>query len=197
MLLVWLAAILIPTAAAGALWLKLRKTQRAPDVDLLSTATFEQSCQAMIWLDGKTLEVILANAAFLKKSGYSNEEVAGLSASSLFVDQKHPETLLAQLREPVAHGTRKMRLRRKDGQTIEVDLMGHPIQWAGRRVLAYTCHDVSLWAKFESQLLEKQRHLDHLAHHDQLTGLPNRLFLAAHLPRRAASRCAEGSDARG
>jgi diguanylate cyclase (GGDEF)-like protein len=36
--------------------------------------------------------------------------------------------------------------------------------------------------KIESQLLEKQQHLDHLAHHDQLTGLPNRLFLAAHLP---------------
>jgi diguanylate cyclase (GGDEF)-like protein len=27
-----------------------------------------------------------------------------------------------------------------------------------------------------------QQRLDHLAHHDQLTGLPNRLFLAAHLP---------------
>ncbi|MBL8268049.1 putative bifunctional diguanylate cyclase/phosphodiesterase [Steroidobacter sp.] len=36
--------------------------------------------------------------------------------------------------------------------------------------------------KIEAQLLEKQQHLDRLAHHDQLTGLPNRLFLQAHLP---------------
>ena len=36
--------------------------------------------------------------------------------------------------------------------------------------------------KIEAQLLEKQQHLDRLAHHDTLTGLPNRLFLAAHLP---------------
>jgi len=36
--------------------------------------------------------------------------------------------------------------------------------------------------KIEAQLLEKQQRLDRLAHHDQLTGLPNRLFLAAHLP---------------
>ena len=36
--------------------------------------------------------------------------------------------------------------------------------------------------KIEAQLLEKQQRLDQLAHHDQLTGLPNRLFLAAHLP---------------
>jgi diguanylate cyclase (GGDEF)-like protein len=39
-----------------------------------------------------------------------------------------------------------------------------------------------LRGKIENQLLEKQQRLDHLAHHDQLTGLPNRLFLAAHLP---------------
>jgi diguanylate cyclase (GGDEF)-like protein len=36
--------------------------------------------------------------------------------------------------------------------------------------------------RIEEQLLEKQRWLDQLAHHYQLTGLPNRLYLAAHLP---------------
>jgi diguanylate cyclase (GGDEF)-like protein len=49
-------------------------------------------------------------------------------------------------------------------------------------VLTFRTNDVSLRRKIEAQLLEKQQHLDHLAHHDQLTGLPNRLFLAAHLP---------------
>jgi diguanylate cyclase (GGDEF)-like protein len=36
--------------------------------------------------------------------------------------------------------------------------------------------------KVEAQLLDKQQRLDRLAHHDLLTGLPNRLFLTAHLP---------------
>lgn len=36
--------------------------------------------------------------------------------------------------------------------------------------------------KIEAQLLDNQQRLDKLAHHDQLTGLPNRLFLAANLP---------------
>lgn len=36
--------------------------------------------------------------------------------------------------------------------------------------------------KVEAQLLDKQQRLDRLAHHDQLTGLPNRHFLADHLP---------------
>lgn len=43
-------------------------------------------------------------------------------------------------------------------------------------------HGRAIQRKIEAQLLEKQQRLDRLAHHDLLTGLPNRLFLAAHLP---------------
>jgi diguanylate cyclase (GGDEF)-like protein len=43
-------------------------------------------------------------------------------------------------------------------------------------------HGQAIQRKVEAQLMEKQQRLDRLAHHDQLTGLPNRLFLAAHLP---------------
>jgi len=192
MLLVAMGVAVLLATAIGGLWLQLRKTRRMLEDGLLSRATFEQSCHATILLDGRTMEVIQANPAFLKKSGYDPEELSGLSASRLFVGEKSPDAQLAQLREPVAHVPRKSRLRRKDGQTIEVDLMGHAVRWTDGPVLAYTCHDISLRAKFESTLLEKQRHLDHVAHHDQLTGLPNRLFLSAHLP--VALRVAEQND---
>jgi diguanylate cyclase (GGDEF)-like protein len=39
---------------------------------------------------------------------------------------------------------------------------------------------------FERQLRENQRKLAHLAHHDSLTGLPNRLYLQSRLPRALA-----------
>jgi diguanylate cyclase (GGDEF)-like protein len=52
----------------------------------------------------------------------------------------------------------------------------------GRQVLAVAVHDVTVRRKVETHLLEKHQQLDHLAHHDHLTGLPNRLYLAAHLP---------------
>jgi diguanylate cyclase (GGDEF)-like protein len=48
--------------------------------------------------------------------------------------------------------------------------------------LEQTEHGGAIRKRIEAQLLEKQRWLDQLAHHDQLTGLPNRLYLAAHLP---------------
>ena len=43
-------------------------------------------------------------------------------------------------------------------------------------------HDVSLRRKAEQQLIENQQRLDRMAHHDQLTGLPNRHYLTAFLP---------------
>src|SRR6202034_2970850 len=52
----------------------------------------------------------------------------------------------------------------------------------GRDVLAYVTHDVSLRRKAEQQLIDNQQRLDKMAHHDQLTGLPNRHYLTAFLP---------------
>lgn len=51
-----------------------------------------------------------------------------------------------------------------------------------REFVEQTEYGGAIRRKIEAQLLEKQQHLDRLAHHDQLTGLPNRLFLTAHLP---------------
>ena len=59
---------------------------------------------------------------------------------------------------------------------IDIDLPGQPM-------LGLVVRDLSLRKKAESNLLAKQKHLDQLAHHDQLTGLPNRVFLQAHLPK--------------
>ncbi|HTV80571.1 MAG TPA: EAL domain-containing protein [Steroidobacteraceae bacterium] len=176
-----IAAVVLAFLAAG-LWLQLRRSQRRFGHERLYRAHFEQSSQAKMLIDGETLQVLHANAAFLRKSGYALEDLAGTSALRLFGDEKAAEAVASQLREPVEHVARKVRLKRRDGQTIEVDLMGHRVHWGERLVLGYACHDISMRAVFESKLLEKQQHLDHVAHHDQLTGLPNRLFLTAHLP---------------
>ena len=66
-----------------------------------------------------------------------------------------------------------------------VSTLGHSVEEAEARhrdFLDQAEHGGAVRRKIEAQLLEKQQRLDKLAHHDQLTGLPNRLFLAMHLP---------------
>jgi diguanylate cyclase (GGDEF)-like protein/PAS domain S-box-containing protein len=182
MVLVSMGVAFLLAAVVVSLWLQLRKARRSSAEYRLSHASFEQSPRGSVVLDDATLQVIAANATFLKESGYSVAELRGMSATQLFVDETSQDALMAQLRAPVGQTALKIRQRRKDGKLIEVDLAGHRVRVNDRDALAYTCHDISIRARFESRLLEKQQHLDHLAHHDQLTGLPNRLFLAAHLP---------------
>jgi diguanylate cyclase (GGDEF)-like protein len=51
-----------------------------------------------------------------------------------------------------------------------------------QQFIAQAEHGIAARRQIEVQLIEKQQHLDRLAHHDQLTGLPNRLFLNQWLP---------------
>jgi diguanylate cyclase (GGDEF)-like protein len=51
-----------------------------------------------------------------------------------------------------------------------------------QKALGIAVDDVTVRRAVESHLLERHQQLDHLAHHDQLTGLPNRLYLQANLP---------------
>jgi diguanylate cyclase (GGDEF)-like protein/PAS domain S-box-containing protein len=191
MVLASLVVTLLLAAAVAGLWLELRRLRRTSAEYLLSHASFEQSPRASVLLDEATLEVISANATFLNESGYSPQELRGLNATQLFVDENSQDALTVQLRSPGGHAGLKTRQRRKDGKLVDVDMVGHRVRVNERDALSYTCQDISLRTRFESRLLENQKHLDHLAHHDQLTGLPNRLFLAAHLPealQTAASR---------
>lgn len=63
----------------------------------------------------------------------------------------------------------------------------HAVDHRHRSFVAEAEHSGVIRRKIEAQLLDNQQRLDRLAHHDQLTGLPNRLYLAAHLPEAIAA----------
>ena len=67
-------------------------------------------------------------------------------------------------------------------QTLALNVRLQEVEAKHEDFLEQANHGRAIQRKVEAQLLEKQQRLDRLAHHDQLTGLPNRLFLAAHLP---------------
>jgi len=146
-------------------------------------ALVDQSPNGVLVVCAITLKVIVANSAFQRSLGYTLDELRALTLGQLFTDDSpDSEAMLARLRNPDPRLPFGIRQRCKNGTLIDVEISGSRLEVGGKPGLAFTTHDVSLRRKIEAQLLEKQQHLDHLAHHDQLTGLPNRLFLAVHLP---------------
>jgi len=183
---------LVGALAAAWVWPRLRARLRGgsglpPSFgDSTSAAcrmAFEQSPNGAIIADAGNLQIIDANPAAQRTLGFSLAELRKLTLTQLLTDDsENPETLLRKLREPNPRMPFHISQLCKDGSCVSVEISGHRLELGHRRVLMFTTDDITLRRKAEAQLLEKQQHLDHLAHHDQLTGLPNRLYLAAHLP---------------
>jgi diguanylate cyclase (GGDEF)-like protein/PAS domain S-box-containing protein len=178
------AAALLIAVASPWVWARIRR----PGATAESTsdpcrAAFEQSPNCILIVDGETMRIADANPTLLRTLGYTLEEILPLDLSRVFTDQSgNSEALLRKLRDPNPRIPFQVGQLCKNGTLLNVEIRAHRLDLGARQVLFFSTDDVSVRRKVEAQLLEKQQHLDHLAHHDQLTGLPNRLYLAAHLP---------------
>src|SRR5215470_7020320 len=134
-------------------------------------------------LDPATMRWVSGNPASLRNLGLTLDELRARKFDDLFrVEGAEGRALLQKLQDATTRAPLEMHQRCADGSERNVEGTCHRIEVNGRQLLAVAVHDVTVRRKVETQLLEKHQHLDHLAHHDHLTGLPNRLYLAAHLP---------------
>ena len=146
-------------------------------------AAFEQSTHGSLIVDAETLQVLEANPALQRNLGYTLRELRALTVKELFTDGSgDPEILTRKFRDPNPRLPLEIQQRAKDGALRSVEVTAQSLEFGTRALISLTAHDVTVRRKVQAQLLEKQQHLDHLAHHDQLTGLPNRLYLAVYLP---------------
>src|SRR5256884_6689875 len=151
--------------------------------DAAPQAVFEQWTTGALVLNTASLQIVAANAVALRSLGYTLEEVRELRFGELFsAEGVDPRALVGKLLDATSRLPVEMRQRCKDGSQRNVEANCHPLTLGEQQLLGMAVHDVTVRRKVETQLLERHQQLDHLAHHDQLTGLPNRLYLAAHLP---------------
>jgi diguanylate cyclase (GGDEF)-like protein/PAS domain S-box-containing protein len=143
---------------------------------------FEQSPEGGLLVEPESLRIIAANAVFRRNLGLGDADLRTLTLPQLLANEDEPASLVGRLRNPDPRIPVRIKQQTSSGQQVHTEITGYRIELGNRRVLAFIARDVTLSSKLEARLLEKQQHLDHLAHHDQLTDLPNRLFLAAHLP---------------
>ncbi len=154
-------------------------------------AIIEQAQDGLLIADARTGEIVDANPAVQQQLGFSLDELRGRSVLSVLRgpnDSQDPVIATLARVEP-SRGIELVQWL-KDGRQMDVEVSCVPIESRDRRLVSYLMRDLSERKKAQSQLLANQQRLDKLANHDTLTGLPNRLFLQAHLPE-AIARCQE------
>jgi diguanylate cyclase (GGDEF)-like protein/PAS domain S-box-containing protein len=146
-------------------------------------AIIEQAQDGLLIADARTGEIVDANPAVQEQLGFTLDELRGRSILSVLRganDSQDPVIATLARVEP-SRGIELVQWL-KDGRQMDVEVSCVPIESRDRRLVSYLMRDLSERKKAQSQLLANQQRLDKLANHDHLTGLPNRLFLQAHLP---------------
>ena len=157
-------------------------------------AIIEQAQDGLLVADARTGEIVDANPAVQQQLGFTLDELRGRSVLSVLRgpnDSQDPVIATLARLEP-SRGIELVQWL-KDGRQMDVEVSCVPIESRDRRLVSYLMRDLSERKKAQTQLLANQQRLDKLANHDTLTGLPNRLFLQAHLPE-AIGRCQESGQ---
>jgi diguanylate cyclase (GGDEF)-like protein/PAS domain S-box-containing protein len=184
---VTLGALLLLTigAAAGIVVAFRQRARQRHRLRLASRhqAIFEQSQDSIIVADSATGRIVDANPAALAQLGYGAEELCTLAMKTVLRSPAAGAGVVDALlhaREP-GRG-HELQLVGKSGRGVEVDVSCVPVRTEDGFLVTFLARDLSDRKKAQSLLMANHDRLDKLAHHDQLTGLPNRMFLQAHLP---------------
>ena len=140
-----------------------------------SVFTFAREGITITAADGSIIDV---NESFTRITGYSREEVLGQNPRVLKSDHHEPDFYAALWRDIVDKGfwTGEIWNRRKSGDLYPEILTISAV----RDEQGVAQHYVALFSDI-TPMKEHQKQLEHMAHYDLLTALPNRALLADRL----------------
>ncbi|WP_431065611.1 putative bifunctional diguanylate cyclase/phosphodiesterase [Methylotuvimicrobium sp.] len=144
----------------------------------LAATVFESTLEGIMITDAKT-NIISVNEAFCEITGYGTEEIIGCTPA-MFESERHSKAFFRQLWD-ILNKTGQWRgeiwNRRKSGEVFPawVNISAVP-NIADDKI----GHYVAVFTEITELKLSEER-LNYLAHHDPLTGLPNRLLFQDRL----------------
>ena len=184
MMLATIAAMFVCFGAA-VIWLLLR-LQRSfaakESVELRYRNIAAQLREAIVLLDGTSLEMIEANEAALRALQCTRETVGRYRVRDIFPDLS-TAALTAALANRTERSIHESRLLRADGSWVDAEINVACLEIEGRTMLTLVAHDISHRKAAEDRERDTRRRLSKLAQHDALTSLPNRLYLNMRMPR--------------
>ncbi|HWO56256.1 MAG TPA: PAS domain S-box protein [bacterium] len=114
-----------------------------------------------ILVDGKTAYV---NDSFLKATGYAMEEVLGRPALELITDEDRKRAA-SRIREVLGGDTPRLSeyvLRRRDGSTMPVEVLGQVITYQGRQAIFGLMRDITRHKQIEDEYRRHGEELERL-----------------------------------
>lgn len=131
-----------------------------------------------ILIAGANFNIINVNRSFCEMTGYGIDELMGRNPRTLVTsrtDDKYYQVMLEALHE-LGHWKGEIWYQNKNGEHIPVWMNINAVYDENHQISHYVAIVTDITA-----LKETETRLEHLAHHDVLTGLPNRLHFMANL----------------
>jgi diguanylate cyclase (GGDEF)-like protein/PAS domain S-box-containing protein len=161
------------------------KAQRL-DTRALFEKLFASLSDAIVVVDHEG-RIVEANPQVESLFGYGFSELLGSPIEILIperfrpVHEKHRSDYSNQLRMRPMGTDLELHGRRKDGSEFPVDIMLSPVETTEGMLILGVIRDITQRKHLEKEIRNKQtlfeNEMSHLARHDVLTGLPNRLLL--------------------
>ncbi|HEX8477000.1 MAG TPA: EAL domain-containing protein [Telluria sp.] len=178
--------------AAGSIWVFADVTaRRQADEKLRLSATVLDSIADGVIVTDTSHRIVATNPAFTRITGYSEMEALGQDAGTI-PGSREDDPIHAALRtalETTGFWQGELWRIRKDGTTYLEALTIRGV----RDDLGALSHFVGVFSDI-TQAREAKDKLDHLAHHDPLTGLPNRLLFNDRLAHAVGRAAREGEQ---
>ncbi len=148
------------------------------DSEMMSSSLTEGMGEGVITTTTENI-VLEANAAALLLFGYEKSELIGRDASELVPERhrrQYKDSIAALAAQPETFriAGREVRSLRKDGSEFTASMTFSDVRVGRRRLFTALILDIT-----ESK--QASDRLNYLAHHDALTGLPNRVLFKKHL----------------
>jgi diguanylate cyclase (GGDEF)-like protein/PAS domain S-box-containing protein len=181
--IIWISACSTPerTADGGTVWHGFARDitggRRDDEERRLAAAVFANTQEGIVITDPEG-RILAVNPSVVSITGYSREELVGNTMRQLQSgrhDRAFYETLWHAVRTS-GYWQGEIWNRRKSGEVYPELLTISTVRDDAGEITNYvgSFSDITLWKR-------SQDRMEHLAHHDALTGLPNRLMLRARL----------------
>ena len=153
----------------------ITQQREAQELKQLAKTVYENIEEGIIVTNAKA-EIVSVNSAFLEITGYQQAEVLGRNPRFLKSGQQGQSFYASMWRQIIKEGCWKGVIwnKRKDDEIIPLWSSISSVKAPGGKIINFVgaISDIST-------LKAKEEMLEHMAHHDPLTGLPNRLLLDA------------------